>query len=192
MRTTACATIAQKAIAYGFDGLQLDGNDALAVYVGVKDAVDRAKKGGGPSLIEAVTYRMSVHTTADDPTKYRSEEEVKKWEKLDPIARYQKYLVKRKVLDDKLIAEIEKDILADVVASRPRPSGRTVESDAVAERATQRQSSEVSTLAVDPVCGMTVAAVDASLHLDHDGRRWWFCGSGCLRAFAAAPETYVR
>lgn len=127
-KQTASATIAQKAIAYGFDGLQLDGNDPLAVYVGVKEAVDRAKKGGGPALIEAVTYRMSVHTTADDPTKYRSDEEVKKWEKLDPIVRYQKYLVKRKVLDDKLIDEIEKDVLADVAAAVERyEAGRDVD-----------------------------------------------------------------
>lgn len=119
-RQTASETIAHKAIAYGFDGLQLDGNDALAVYVGTTEAVNKAKKGGGPSLIEAVTYRMSVHTTADDPTKYRSEEEVKKWEKLDPIVRFQKYLVKKKILDQKLIDEIEKDVLADVAAAVDR------------------------------------------------------------------------
>jgi pyruvate dehydrogenase E1 component alpha subunit len=119
-KQTASETIAHKAIAYGFDGLQLDGNDPLAVYVGTTEAVDKAKKGGGPSLIEAVTYRMSVHTTADDPTKYRSEEEVKKWEKLDPIVRFQKYLVKRKILEQKLIDEIEKDVLADVAAAVQR------------------------------------------------------------------------
>ena len=119
-KQTASETIAQKAIAYGFDGLQLDGNDALAVYVGTSEAVDRARKDKGPSLIEAVTYRMTVHTTADDPTKYRSEEEVKQWEKRDPIMRYQKYLVERGVLDKKLIDEVEKDVLADVAAAVDR------------------------------------------------------------------------
>jgi pyruvate dehydrogenase E1 component alpha subunit len=117
---TASETIAQKALAYGFDGLQLDGNDPLAVYVGTKEAVDKAKKGGGPTLIEAVTYRLSVHTTADDPTKYRSDDEVKKWEKLDPIPRYQKYLVDRKVLNKKLIDEIEADVQAEVAGAVER------------------------------------------------------------------------
>ena len=117
---TRSETIAQKALAYGFDGLQLDGNDPLSVYVGTKEAVDKAKNGGGPTLIEAVTYRLSVHTTADDPTKYRSDEEVKKWEKLDPIPRFRNYLVKRGALDDKLIAEIEEDVLADVAGAVER------------------------------------------------------------------------
>jgi len=117
---TASETIAQKALAYGFDGLQLDGNDALAVYVGTKEAADRARSGGGPTLIEAVTYRMSVHTTADDPTKYRSDDEVAKWEKLDPIPRYRDYLVGRGVLDDTLIDEIEQDILAEVASAVER------------------------------------------------------------------------
>ncbi len=119
-RQTASETIAQKAIAYGFDGLQLDGNDPLSVYVGTKEAVDKAKASGGPSLIEAVTYRMTVHTTADDPTKYRSAEEVEPWEKLDPIIRYQKYLKKRSILDQKLIDEIEADVIAEVAGAVER------------------------------------------------------------------------
>jgi len=127
-RQTASETIAQKAIAYGFDGLQLDGNDPLAVYAGTQEAVARAKKGGGPTLIEAITYRLSVHTTADDPTKYRKQDEVEKWEKLDPIPRYQKYLAKRGILDDKLTAEIEKDVLADVAGAVERyEAGRDVD-----------------------------------------------------------------
>lgn len=127
-KQTASESIAQKSIAYGFDGLQLDGNDALAVYAGVTECVKKAKRGAGPSLIEAITYRMSVHTTADDPTKYRSEDEVKKWEKLDPIARFQKYLMGRKVLDKKLVDEIEKDVLSDVAAAVERyEAGREVD-----------------------------------------------------------------
>ncbi len=119
-RQTAAATIAQKAVAYGFDGLQLDGNDALSVYVGTKEAADKARAGGGPTLVEAVTYRLSVHTTADDPTKYRKQEEVDRWEKLDPIPRYQKYLVGRQILDDKLIAELEADVKAEIVSAVER------------------------------------------------------------------------
>lgn len=117
---TASETIAQKSLAYGFDGIQVDGNDPLAVYVATKEAVDKAKKGGGPTLIEAVTYRLSVHTTADDPTKYRSDAEVKKWEKLDPIPRYQSYLVERGVLNQKLIDEIEKEVVAEVAGAVER------------------------------------------------------------------------
>jgi len=119
-KQTASETLAQKALAYGFDGIQLDGNDPLAVYVGTKEAVDKAKNGGGPTLIEAVTYRLGVHTTADDPTKYRDDEEVKRWEKLDPIPRYRKYLIQRKILDDKLVEEIEADVLAEVSAAVDR------------------------------------------------------------------------
>lgn len=117
---TASETIAQKAIAYGFDGIQCDGNDPLAVYVATSECAERAKGGGGPSLIEAVTYRVGVHTTADDPTKYRDSKDVEKWEKLDPIPRFQKYLVGKKILDDKLIAEIEKDILAELASAVDR------------------------------------------------------------------------
>jgi len=119
-KQTASETIAQKALAYGFDGIQIDGNDALAVYVATKEAAEKARKGGGPTLIEAVTYRMSVHTTADDPTKYRSDEEVKKWEKLDPIPRFQKYLLDRKVLSAKLVDEIEADVQKEVAAAVER------------------------------------------------------------------------
>jgi len=119
-KQTASETIAQKALAYGFDGLQLDGNDPLAVYVGTKGAVDKAKQGGGPTLIEAVTYRLSVHTTADDPTKYRSQEEVEKWEKLDPIPRFQQYLLKRGALNEKLVGEIEAEVVKEVAAAVER------------------------------------------------------------------------
>jgi xanthine dehydrogenase accessory factor len=76
--------------------------------------------------------------------------------------------------------EVALSILADIVASRPRPSGRAI---GEAPHVTPET-------AIDPVCKMTVAMVDTSLHLDHEGTRWWFCGSGCLRAFAATPDAY--
>ena len=80
--------------------------------------------------------------------------------------------------------EIALSILAEIVSRRPRPSGRST-------AVTDGVEGSVRGSAVDPVCAMTVAMVDASLHLDHDGTRWWFCGSGCLRAFAASPADYV-
>jgi pyruvate dehydrogenase E1 component alpha subunit len=96
-RQTASKTIAQKAIAYGFQGVQIDGNDPLSWYVAVKEALDTGRAGNGPTFIEAYTYRMGPHTTADDPTAYRSDAEVKAWEKKDPIKRFQKYLDAKKL-----------------------------------------------------------------------------------------------
>lgn len=100
-RQSASETLAQKAFAYGMHGVQVDGNDLLAVYRATRDAVERARNGEGPTLIEAVTYRMGVHTTADDPTKYRDEEEVAEWTPRDPLRRLRAYLVERDLLTDK-------------------------------------------------------------------------------------------
>ena len=91
-KQTAAPTIAVKALGYGFPGVRVDGNDVLASYVVTREAVRRARRGEGPTLIEAVTYRRGPHSTADDPTRYRSNEELQKWEALDPIARFEKYL----------------------------------------------------------------------------------------------------
>jgi pyruvate dehydrogenase E1 component alpha subunit len=91
-RQTASKTIAQKAIAYGFDGIQVDGNDLFAVIAATKEAVNKARAGGGPTLIEGVTFRFGPHTTADDPTKYRTEKEIDPWKPLDPLLRLKLYL----------------------------------------------------------------------------------------------------
>jgi pyruvate dehydrogenase E1 component alpha subunit len=91
-RQTASKTIAQKAIAYGFDGIQVDGNDLFAVIAATKEAVNKARAGGGPTLIEGVTFRFGPHTTADDPTKYRTEKEIAPWKPLDPLVRLKFYL----------------------------------------------------------------------------------------------------
>jgi 2-oxoisovalerate dehydrogenase E1 component alpha subunit len=90
---TAAQTLAQKAIAAGIPGLQVDGNDVIAVRHSVGQALDRARKGGGATLIEAVTYRLSDHTTADDATRYRKKEEVEAARALEPLIRLRKYLV---------------------------------------------------------------------------------------------------
>ena len=107
-------TLAQEGIGHGIPGIQVDGNDILAVWVATSEAVERARKGGGPTLVESITYRLSLHTTADDPTRYRSEEEVKMWEKRDPIPRFQKYLLEKGVLTDKTLADVEEDIEAEI------------------------------------------------------------------------------
>jgi len=88
----AAASIAHKAIAYGMPGIRVDGNDPLACFAVMAEAAKRARAGEGPTLIEAVTYRMGPHTTSDDPTRYRSQEEVDRWARLDPIERYRTYL----------------------------------------------------------------------------------------------------
>src|SRR5688572_5973447 len=113
-KQTHSRTIAQKALAYGLPGLQVDGNDVLAVYAACREAVERARGGDGPTLIECVTYRLGVHTTADDPTKYRSTEEVEAWERKDPLTRFGTYLQKKNLLDDGLTEAIDAEIAAAV------------------------------------------------------------------------------
>src|SRR5262244_2195005 len=113
-KQTHSRTIAQKALAYGFPGIQVDGNDVLAVCAASREAVARARQGGGPTLVECVTYRLGVHTTADDPTKYRSEEEVRAWERKDPLTRFVEYLRKKNLLEDGLEQEVDAEIAAAV------------------------------------------------------------------------------
>ncbi|MBZ9686974.1 pyruvate dehydrogenase (acetyl-transferring) E1 component subunit alpha [Clostridium estertheticum] len=94
---TRSETLAQKGIAYGMPNILVDGNDVLAMYAATKEAVDRARNGGGPTLIEAYTYRIGAHTTSDDPTLYRKDEEVEEWKKKDPIIRMKKYLIEKEL-----------------------------------------------------------------------------------------------
>jgi pyruvate dehydrogenase E1 component alpha subunit len=114
---TKAETIAQKAIAYGIDGIRVDGNDILAVYKATKDALENAYK-GKPTLIECLTYRLGDHTTSDDAKKYRDENDVKKHEKFEPIYRFKKYLLKNKILteaeDKKIQNKIKKQIKTGV------------------------------------------------------------------------------
>ncbi len=91
---TASKTLAQKAIAYGFYGIQVDGNDVFAVYRAADEALNRARAGKGPTLIECLTYRLGDHTTADDASRYRSRDEVEEWNRKDPIERLRKYMDK--------------------------------------------------------------------------------------------------
>lgn len=104
---TASETFAQKAVAYGFEGVRVDGNDVLAVYKAVKQAVDKARSGGGPTLIECVTARISSHSSSDDNTRYCPPEYFEEWKKKDPIDRFERYLKGLGLLDDKKIKEIQ-------------------------------------------------------------------------------------
>lgn len=111
---TASATLVQKAVAYGMPGIQVDGNDILAVHAAAKEAVDRARGGGGPTFIEAITYRVMMHTTADDPSRYRDDEEVAEWKNRGPIARYTRYLTEKNILTEPLIASLEVEIKDEI------------------------------------------------------------------------------
>jgi pyruvate dehydrogenase E1 component alpha subunit len=107
---TASQTLAQKAIAYGFPGVQCDGNDLFAVYATVRDAVARARAGEGPTLVEAVTYRLGLHTTADDPSRYEPREMHDAWVDRDPLRRMQLHLVLRGVIDRAGLERIEDEV----------------------------------------------------------------------------------
>jgi pyruvate dehydrogenase E1 component alpha subunit len=130
-RQTAAETLAQKSVAYGFEGVQVDGMDPLAVYAATRAAVDKAKNPGEgerrPTLIEAVQYRFGAHTTADDPSVYRDEDEVEQWKQKDPIPRLETYLRNTGRLDDESVDAIQSDVEDDVAdaikeaESEPRP-----------------------------------------------------------------------
>jgi 2-oxoisovalerate dehydrogenase E1 component len=107
---TASETIAQKAQAYGFEGIRVDGMDPVAVYLATKRAVNKARRGEGPTLIEALTYRYGPHATADDPTLYRSDDEVAEWRKKDPIDRLRRFLEKRGELDDRAAEKVAMEV----------------------------------------------------------------------------------
>ena len=129
---TASKTIAQKAVAYGFEGILVDGNDIIASYEATKYAVDKARRGGGPTLIEYSTYRMGPHTTAElVSNKLKAPDEVADWERRSPLTRFEKYLRSRGLLDDR-----SKEAIADAAQTRM--------SDAVAAYRSAPQASPTS------------------------------------------------
>ena len=117
-RQTASATLAGKAAAYGFEGVQVDGMDPLAVYQVTSEAVRKARDPSEgelrPTLVEAVQYRFGAHTTADDPSVYRDDEEVDRWKRKDPIPRLERFLRERGLLSEERVAAIEESVRAEV------------------------------------------------------------------------------
>ena len=118
----------RRAEGYGFPGVRVDGNDVLAVYAATREAVERARSGGGPTLIEALTYRIGAHSTADDARRYRADPEVEAARAFDPIARFRTWLVGAGHADDAYLAACDAEaetfaleVRAGVVATPPPP-----------------------------------------------------------------------
>ncbi len=157
----ASETVAQKALAYGMPTIQVDGNDVFAVYKASKDALDRARAGGGPSFIEAVTYRLGDHTTADDARRYRDTKEVEFWLARDPLVRIRKYLERKDLWSEEKQQKLDeraKAIVAEVVKTAEgieKPSVEDIFDYTYAgqlpkELETQKRTMRTSSLGQDP------------------------------------------
>lgn len=123
---TASATLAEKAAAYGFEGVQVDGMDVLATYQVARAAVDKARHGDGPTLIEAICYRFGPHTTADDATRYREDADVAKWRALDPLPRMRAHLAAQGSWDDaaeeRLWVEVRDEVSQALAVAEAEPA----------------------------------------------------------------------
>jgi len=123
---TRTETFAARAAAYGMPGIRADGNDILAMLTACREGVEHARAGNGPTLIEAVTYRMGVHTTADDPKVYRDDDEVEAWKRRCPIERFEQWLLNRGTLDAATVGRIAEDCDREVLEARDRFRERAV------------------------------------------------------------------
>lgn len=138
-KQTASESYAIKAKAYGIPGVKVDGNDLLAVRKAVVEAVERARSGGGATLVEAETFRMGGHSTSDDPTRYVPKEQLAAWEKRDPVARFERFLERRKLWSeskrDEIMAAAREEVLAAAreAEGTPPPGLETIFSDVYAE-----------------------------------------------------------
>jgi pyruvate dehydrogenase E1 component alpha subunit/2-oxoisovalerate dehydrogenase E1 component alpha subunit len=132
---SASETFAIKGRAYGIPSLRVDGNDVLAIYHAVSQAAERARRGEGPTFIEALTYRIAAHSTSDDPSRYRSQEEVDDWLKRDPVQALRRHLLREGLLDDASDKALEDDLNAEIAAAiaeaeaQPAPARETLFDD---------------------------------------------------------------
>lgn len=128
-KQTASPTIAQKAVAYDIEGVRVDGNDLLAIREVTQEAIERARVGGGPTLIEAVTYRVNPHSTADDHTRYHIPEVQEEWAtKRDPVTRMRTFLEERDLWseedEERALAEIKEELDGAIEAAEAVPETR--------------------------------------------------------------------
>jgi pyruvate dehydrogenase E1 component alpha subunit len=154
---TAAKTIAQKALAYGIAGERVDGNDALASYTSTRDAIERARRGEGSTLLEMYSYRQGAHSTSDDPRAYRKQEEVDVWMKKDPIDRFRRYLAPKGLWSDvdeaSARSEIQQRLSAaiDAAEKAARPDVDSMFSEVFKEKtqALREQQAELEALVAD-------------------------------------------
>ncbi len=137
-RQTASKTIAVKGRAYGIPSVRVDGNDLLAVYSVLRDATERARRGDGPTFVEALTYRIGAHSTSDDPTRYRTDAEVESWKKKDPVDRLTKHLYAIGAIDEAFDKQLEAELTTEIqeviksVEDLPPPARATLFDDVYA------------------------------------------------------------
>jgi len=142
-KQTASEGIAVKAIAYGMEGIRVDGNDVLAVYRAAKEAVDRARAGQGPTLIEAVTYRMGPHSSSDDASRYTPKEELEAWRRKDPLVRFEAYLERKGFWDAAWVEQLREGLKNDLqeavkrAEAVPKPPLSSMFQDVFAEETPQ-------------------------------------------------------
>lgn len=138
-RQTASKTIAVKGRAYGIPSVRVDGNDLLAVYKVLSDAAVRARRGDGPTFVEALTYRIGAHSTSDDPSRYRTDAEVEAWKKKDPVDRLSKHLRHLGAIDDAWEKSLDEELAAEIgavikeVEAMPAPPRTSLFDDVYAE-----------------------------------------------------------
>jgi len=150
-RQTAAPTLAQKAWSYGFEGVQVDGNDVFAVYRAAREALERARNDGGPTFVECLTYRVGDHTTADDASRYRQAAEVEKWRGRDPILRLERHLAAEGLWNTVYQAEVRQRAEASVdeavrlaeSVTPPEPAEMFAAVGAVPSRRLRRQQEEL-------------------------------------------------
>jgi 2-oxoisovalerate dehydrogenase E1 component alpha subunit len=161
-KQSAAPSLAHKGIGYGVPAMLVDGNDAAAVYAAVQRAVAYAAVGGGPTLIEALTYRIEAHTNADDATRYRSQDEVEGWLARDPLTRIRQHLLARGLLDEPAVAALDAEAEAEAAVLRRRMNTDSVHDPAdlfrhvyaeltpALRRQQQELSAELAAAADDP------------------------------------------
>jgi len=133
------AAIVDRAAGFGMPGVRVDGNDVLAVYAVTQQALEHARSGQGPTLIEAITYRMAAHTTSDDPTRYRDGNELEHWNERDPLLRVHRYLERNDLVDEAWFATLDAECeelaerIRTAVRTMPNPSGEVMFADVYVE-----------------------------------------------------------